>query len=136
MSTLYAYLINPFTRAITEVEYSGDFHQIYHYIEADTFDVARVNDKGDGIFVDDEGLYREGQRFFWIEGYPQPLAGKGLYLGCDLSNGESVSPYFTLEEVNAAVKWVTPIRRNGQIEWVEWVEYEDLSAARTIKFCE
>lgn len=121
MANLYGYLINPFDRTVTEVPYNGDYNQIYQHIECDTFDVARVNEHGDGIFVDDEGLFREEQRFFWIDSYPQPLAGRGLYMGCD-NEGETVSPYATLDEVKAAIKWVTPIRINGQVRWVEYAE--------------
>ena len=55
-----AILIDPFEQTVKEVQYSGDFHQIYDLIEAETFDVARIS-RGDGIFVDDEGLLRRMQ---------------------------------------------------------------------------
>lgn len=124
MSKHYGYLINPFDRTITEVPYNGDFHHIYEHIQAECFDLVRVNEQGDGVFVDDEGLIKEGPTaFFHIKGYPNPLAGRGLYLGCD-HGGDSVSPYATLEEVRNSVEWVTPIRINGQIVWMTAVEIE------------
>ena len=112
-------LIDPFTRTITEVEYTGNYKQIYDLIDCETYDVARINEHGDGIFVDDEGLFKEGeQRFFLYEDYHQPLAGKGLILGCDMDTGESVATTLTLAEVIDKVEFVTPVRINGMIEFL------------------
>jgi hypothetical protein len=114
----YGYLIDPFAKTVTEVGYSGDFRQIYSLIECETFDVARVNKHGDSIFIDDEGLIVEKpQAFFWFDGYPQPLAGKGLLLGSD-SDGESVSPHVTLQEVKDRLLWVEPVRVDGEIAFI------------------
>jgi hypothetical protein len=111
-------LIDPFTRTVTEVEYNGDFKQIYDLIQCDTYDVARINKHGDGIFIDDEGLFKETeQKFFLHEDYPQPLAGRGLVLGCN-EEGESVEPHDSLMDVAAKVRWVVPVRFNGEIQWV------------------
>ena len=112
-----AILIDPTNQTITEVEWNGDFHHIYNLIDCDTYDVARINAEGDGIFVDDEGLFKEQQAFFWHSDYPQPLAGKGLILGCD-EEGESVVPHTTLEEVTNKVRFVLPIRVNGELTWI------------------
>ena len=112
-----AILIDPFTCSVTEVEWNGDFHHIYKLIDCDTYDLARINREGDGIFVDDEGLFKEQQAFFHHADYPSQLAGKGLILGCD-DQGESVAPHTTLEEVRSKVSFVTPIRINGQVIWL------------------
>lgn len=110
-----AILIDPFERTITEVDYNGDFHQIYNLIDAQTFDAARVNDVGDAIFVDDEGLISgKVQAFFGFRGYPQPLAGKGLLLGCTLENGESADTTYTIEEAHEHVVWLSLVDFNGQ----------------------
>ena len=100
-----AYLIDPHTETITEVEYSGDYREIYKHIDAEIFTTAQFNKFGDTVFVDDEGLFKEEQEFFLINGYPQPLAGKGLVLGCD-EEGESVAPSITLDQCRALVDWV------------------------------
>ena len=55
-----AFLIDPFQQEVTEVNYSGDFKQIYEFIDAHTFDVARLNAKGDGIYVDDQCIHDTG----------------------------------------------------------------------------
>lgn len=113
-----AFLIDPFKQEVTEVNYSGDFRQIYDLIDAQTFDVARLNTKGDGIYVDDEGLCAEDVRFFQHKFYPQPLAGKGLVLGCDMDTGESAPASMTLEQLADDVEWVMPIRVNGEVTWI------------------
>jgi hypothetical protein len=79
-----AILIDPFTQTIEEVDYSGDYKDIYSLIECDLFTTVYLpNTSDDTLFVDDEGLYVENQRFFKIDGFEQPLAGRGLLLGTD-----------------------------------------------------
>lgn len=101
-----AYLIDPEARTITEVEHDGDYRQIYEFIDADCFDLARLNEHGDGIYVDDEGLFTK-RCFFHVEGYSHPLAGKGLVLGCD-EEGNSTAPTITLEWLKERVEFLIP----------------------------
>jgi hypothetical protein len=112
-----AYLIDPFTQQVTQVEYNGDYHQIYKLIDCDTFDVARINNQGDGIFIDDEGLFKEEQMFFKYSSYPNPLAGKGLILGTD-KQGNSIEPRISLQEAIDSVDFVMPVRINGAVAFV------------------
>lgn len=113
-----AILVDPFARTIEEVTWNGDFHHIYDLIECDTFDCARIGRDGDSFYVDDDGLFKEEQAFFWNAGYPQPLAGKSLLMGTD-ENGESVSPKLSLEQVRSTTKFVVPVRINGgEVTWV------------------
>lgn len=109
------YLIDPYTMTITTVKFTGDYGCIYPLINAETYDMARLNEHGDGICVDDEGLFRENQRFFMFDGYPNPLAGKGMVLGCNLADGETCAPTITLEELTEKVKFVMPVRVNGDL---------------------
>lgn len=103
-----AYLINPFTRSITEVEYDGNYKSIYGLINAHCFDVARL-DHGDGIYIDDEGLISgQPQQFFLVKGYPTPLAGKGLVLGSD-DEGETTPPRITLDQLTSLITFLTDI---------------------------
>lgn len=106
---MHAYLIDPFTQTITQVEYSGDYQEIYKLTDCDTFTCVGINEFGDTVFVDDEGLINgKQQEFFMIANYPDPLAGKGLVLGTD-DEGDSVSPSITLEQLKAQVDWVPSI---------------------------
>jgi hypothetical protein len=83
---------------------SVDIHDIQKHLDCRFFDAVRINDKGDAIYVDDEGLCREGMKgvFKASEWYPDPLMGCGIVLGCDCS-GESQPPTVTLEEVKQNV---------------------------------
>jgi hypothetical protein len=101
-----AYLIDPFQRAVTLIEYSGQYEDIYKHIEPDLFDVVEINRHRDCVFIDDEGLINgKPQEFFLIRGYPQPLAGYGLVLGTD-AEGNTVAPTATLDEVFEQIGWL------------------------------
>jgi hypothetical protein len=103
-----AILIDPFNKTVTEVEYSGNYKHIYELLSHETHPVDRFEavyiEKGDAIFVDEEGLFKERTEFFVYHGYDQPLAGKGLVLGCD-DEGESISPISTLDEIKNKIIW-------------------------------
>lgn len=113
-----AFLIDPFNRTITEVEHNGDFHQIYEFLQITTpFTVVALGEEygRDSIFLDDEGLYAKDQRYFLLAGYPQPLAGRGLVLGCD-DEGETVAPQkVTLDELHGLIAWTKPELRFSHI---------------------
>ncbi len=103
-----AFLIDPYLKEITEVDYSGNFKQICTLIHADlkvrSFTAATFNKHGDTFYIDDEGLFRENIQFFEHYGYPQPLAGYGLVLGSNAA-GESIEPTVTLEELKEVITW-------------------------------
>ena len=100
-------LIDPFTRTITERDIARDgLKDIYDSISAECFCCVAL-DRGDALYCDDEGLYRENQEFFAIGRYPQPIAGRALILGCD-PEGNSVTPKVSLDTVRKHVRWLTP----------------------------
>jgi hypothetical protein len=104
-----AFVIDPITRTVAEVDYNGDYRQIYKLIDADTFDAVTVQydtltGHRESLFVDDEGLFKADQKFFHWADYPQPLAGKALLLGTD-DTGESVATKQTISEVERQVRW-------------------------------
>tara|TARA_R100000388_G_scaffold86395_1_gene65868 strand:- start:27 stop:350 length:324 start_codon:yes stop_codon:yes gene_type:complete len=103
-----AYLIDPKKQEVTEVDYSGDYKDIYKLIDCSTFDVVGITPKGDGIYVDDEGLFAE-ERVYWQFDYSdgQPyirLVNKGLVLGTTIE-GDSIEPDISLEKVKEKVVW-------------------------------
>ena len=100
---MQAILIDPFTETIELVDYSGDYKDIYTLLECDLFATVYIDDC-DTIYVDDEGLYQEPQRFFQYKGMPQPLAGRGLILGTD-EEGDSTDCLLTVEQVRDMVTW-------------------------------
>lgn len=97
--------INPMDMQITEIDLpemedgSVDVEAIRAHLECKYFDVVRINSRGDGIFVDDEGLYRQGiQGVFRTTWYPEPIIGCGIVMGCSPS-GDSIAPTITLRDV-------------------------------------
>jgi hypothetical protein len=99
-----AFLIDPFAKVVTEVDYNGDYHQIYDFIKADLFDAVRANKYDDTLFVDDEGLFKDDQAFFKWKTYGQPLAGRAVLLGTD-NDGEPQDVQATLDEVVENILW-------------------------------
>lgn len=98
-----AYLIDPFAKTVSEIEYDGNYTSIYKLISSeskkvDTFTCVNINEQEDTIFVDDEGLLGNlaTQYFFSFNG--NLLAGKGLVLGTN-EEGESVSPQVSLNDM-------------------------------------
>ena len=75
---MQAYLIDPEKKIVESCDYSGDWKEISDLIECRWFDIAGTDKYS--VYVDDEGLCYNGENmhFFTIEGYPQPLVGKGL----------------------------------------------------------
>lgn len=99
-----AILINPFDKSVSEVDYSGDYHDIYKLIDCQTFTVA--SDDQVDIWLDDEGLFKKEQAFFWYQGMGQPFAGKGLILGYD-KDGESIATTADIDSVTNKIRWFT-----------------------------
>ena len=100
-----AFLIDPEEQTIIEVEHDDTLQNIYKHIDADCFDMLRINNKNDVILVDDEGLYRK-DHYFRYKGAENPLAGKGLVLGTN-HQGESTAPTITLEQLQDNVTFIS-----------------------------
>lgn len=115
-----AILIDPVARKITEVHVRKDdgyLADIYKHLECQLLDAVDVRNAGDVIYVDDEGLSVENQRYFGWRGHPEPLAGKGLLLGTD-AVGEVISPNFDRAAVIEHVVWLSPIVIDGEVKYV------------------
>lgn len=103
----YGFLIDPHAQQISRVEFSGTdtLQEIYKAAHVDIVDVVYLNEAGDGVFVDDEGLLKGPKYFFYIEGTHSPLAGRGVVLGVD-GEGESIAPTVTLDWLRAHTAFV------------------------------
>lgn len=107
-----AILIDPFSKSITEVDHSGDYKQIYQFLQISSpFTSIRLAPR-EVLFIDDEGLLKDQahQKFFKISAIAQPLAGRGLILGFN-AEGESVGTNLTLSQIKANVGWCNPATR-------------------------
>lgn len=105
-----ALLINPFEKSVTEVDYSGDYKDIPTMIDCDLFTIA--SDGDNDIFVDDEGLFKPNQMFFWVRGMGQPLAGKGLVLSSD-GEGETIGTTADVDAFYNRIRWFTAFELLG-----------------------
>ena len=83
---------------------SGDWEDIGGLLDCRYFGVVRIDDS-ETLYVDDEGLYVENQRFFTWNGYPNPLAGRGLILGTN-EDGESIDTDMEPEDVEKLVTFL------------------------------
>jgi Domain of unknown function (DUF3846) len=73
---------------------------------------AWASERGDVVFVDDEGLFKVKKGFFRIRGVDQPMAGNGVMVGPDRydAHGEYLgndAPTLTLAQVAALVRFMT-----------------------------
>ena len=100
-----AILIAPFDQSVSEVDYNGDYKEIYNLTDCNTFDVVSLDDTND-IYVDDEGLLKNPTRYFRIYSYTPnhlvTLAGKGLILGHN-DEGETIATTLNANEYAGTV---------------------------------
>ena len=109
---VYGFLIDPQAQKISRIEMPADLRgnldTMYQVIGCELVEVAYINDQRDGVFVDEEGLLKPQKYFFFIEGGHQPLAGRGIVLGCD-EEGETIAPTVTLDWLRANVSFIERI---------------------------
>jgi hypothetical protein len=97
-----ALLLNAKENTITEIVIK-DFSDISRLIGCNYFTTVQVNDKGDTLYVDDEGLINDTTVGFTFEGYDGPLMGNAILLGTDLRTGDSKDVTMTAAEFAAKV---------------------------------
>lgn len=99
------YLIDPFEQTITGVLYDGDYRQIYHLIQCQTFDVKAFIDEYNDLYIDDEGLYVDDQSFFGFNFTDEiVIAGRALVLGHD-NQGGTTDTTLTLDFLKNVIEW-------------------------------
>lgn len=97
-------LINPYDKTITPIYWDGELSSLYAILGCSCVAVASCGRYD--LFVDEEGLFKQDQKFFVISDYIfQPLAGMALVVGADV-DGNTIPPNITLEELDAKVLFV------------------------------
>lgn len=84
-----AILINPELKQITEVEIEKGIDAIYKTMNCEMVGAFPINNNGDSIFYDDEGLFKEQKGGFMMPDWSYPVVGKCLVIGSDINTGES-----------------------------------------------
>lgn len=113
MRTITAILIDPFACNVSTVLLERSNLQTYYKalshesMAVDCFTCAYpefMAETNDAVFVDDNGLLKDCTRFFRLQGYHEPLAGKGLIVGADRA-GDAVSAKIALGEIMGRVSF-------------------------------
>lgn len=112
MRTVKAILIDPFACEVKLVEIDRDDHRSYYPLlshptmPVDTFTSAYCGVlKGrDALFVDDEGLMKEPERWFALATAHQPFAGKGLIIGAD-AHGDAADAETSIDMVRMSTRF-------------------------------
>jgi len=104
-----AILINPKLQTINEVNYSGDYKDIYKLTECSTFScVYPFHLNADTLYCDDEGFLKQSNYCFSIRcdnGHTPILPGNALILGTD-EEGESQDVESSIEMIQDRVVFV------------------------------
>jgi hypothetical protein len=127
MRLVKAILIDPFACEVTEVEIDGDDHKSYYPLlshetmPVDHFTTAHAGIlKGrDAIFVDDEGLLKNPERWFLMATSHQPFAGKGLIVGAD-KRGNAADAETSIDTVRIITVFAEPFGGNLRTTRQPW----------------
>lgn len=103
-------LIDPIEKSITEVELEDTkLSTLYEALGCDAFDIVYLNSHQDVMYVDDNGLFTKTD-YFSIDGFPTPVAGRGLVLGTS-SEGETIGARIeTVSSIEEKVTFISPER--------------------------
>ena len=86
---------------VYEVECEGSLGDLQRGADCDCITSAGCLPNGDTLYVDDEGLLKNPERFFFnSDFYPEPLAGSGIVAGSD-KEGNTVGAKSTLEIIRS-----------------------------------
>ena len=101
-------VIDPVNETVSDTRYKS-YEELYDLGNFDLFTCSIVDynsdtDKGNDLFIDDEGLLKREQRYFTFTGVGT-FAGRGLLIGTNYSTGESISTSWTLDQVIRAVSF-------------------------------
>ena len=104
-----AYRIDPATRTVEAFDFqSGNLDDLYDRVGTRNLDHA-VMRRSDGgmlcVWVDGEGYYKPGLRWFTFGDYPNPLAGIAVLTGAD-DEGEDDDVPLTLDQMISLVRWL------------------------------
>jgi len=92
-----AVLVDPYLKTIENVEVN-DYTDISKHLQCDIFCSGGYDEGGDAIYVNDNGLHEESAFVYMPDVYPDPYAGRVLFLGID-AGGNSKDAWLDAEDV-------------------------------------
>lgn len=118
--TIKAISINPTARTIEEIEIEASLSAYYKHIGCRTIDFVCRMPNGDALIVDDEALLSEPQPLAFKFAYFQyPIHGIALVVGCS-TNGDTIGPKLTLQNVRNLVRFLGDIYTEPVINVLSW----------------
>lgn len=117
MKRFRAFLVDVKNETVTEVQVDDTVEAYNRLIGSSCYTGGPRLRNRDGFLVDDEGLLKltPQSKFFTFKGYPQPLVGNGLLLGC-ASNGHTRDVKSDIDEIRKDVKFFNL----NQVQNGEW----------------
>ena len=108
-----ALIIDPFLQNIYEKMFKkGDITQIQEAVGGNYFTSAGTFDNFDVLFVDDEGLFKDNQKFFTLkELNSQPLAGVGVVMGGNRETGDTEDVKISEVDLALKVEWLGELKQ-------------------------
>lgn len=96
-------------QTITEFEHNGNWREIAPLIGngCTTFTCPIIEDNGDTLYCDDEGLLKPIKGGFVMPNWSYPIAGNALFLGSN-EEGNTCEVKMTLDELKENVRFLTP----------------------------
>jgi hypothetical protein len=89
-----------------------DYKDISKFGKFDLFTCVQMDERGNTMYVDDEGLLNGTNVGFVVKGFDQPLMGNAVILGTNLRTGDSKDTDLTLEQVSEMVQCFIRFGRN------------------------
>lgn len=83
-----------------------DLDYLYKAVGCEMVEVVNIDDKAD-LYVDEEGLLKPQDHFFYYEGAHQPFAGNGAICSYDHEDGAAIGTDLPLTEVLNKVRFMT-----------------------------
>jgi hypothetical protein len=103
-----AILIAPDKEAVVQaIDIDGELQTIRDWLDCHLIDCIRLDERGNVMYVDDEG-YMNKNYFFRFGEYPQPIAGRGLVLGTNMMTGDSADTDLNFNLIAQNVEPMTP----------------------------
>lgn len=79
---------------------------LYKSIGCEVVEVVNLKD-GVDLYVDEEGLLKPQEHFFYYKGTHQPMAGNGVICGFNMEDGEAIGTDLPLKEVLESVLFLS-----------------------------
>lgn len=105
-----AYRIDPAARTVEALRFDG-LPDIYAAVGTPDLDHSAMRRTDGGfacVWVDDQGYYKRGLKWWRLAGFPEPFAGPAMITGAD-QYGEDDDLPLTLTQMAALVSWVDGI---------------------------